>query len=208
MREMHNVPYVGHPGYQKSIATIRSQYVWPEMKKEVDNYIATCLECQKVKTEHRHRARLLQPLPILEWKWEVVTINFITKLSRTMKWHDSIMVVVDKLIKESHFILVKTKHKETNIVEIYMKEVFKLHGVPKTIVLDRGPKITSNFWKGLFKGFGTNLNLSTMYHPGLNGKTERTNILIKDVLRMYVMDQPSKWEYYIHLIDFSYNNGY
>jgi hypothetical protein len=84
-----------------------------------------------------------------------------------MKQHDSIMVVVDKA---THFIPTKTTHKETNIAEIYMREISRLHGVPKTIVSDIGPKFTSNFWKGLFKGFGTNLNLSTTYHPDSNGK--------------------------------------
>jgi hypothetical protein len=74
-----------------------------------------------VKTEHRHPMRLLQPFPILEWKWEVVMIDFITKLPITMKQHDSIMVVVDKLTKETHFIPMKKTHKETNIAKIYMK---------------------------------------------------------------------------------------
>jgi hypothetical protein len=80
LKEMHNVPCVGHPGYQKTIAPVRSQYFWPRMKKEVANYIAKCLECQKVKTKHRHPTGLLQPFPIPEWNWEVVTIDFITKL--------------------------------------------------------------------------------------------------------------------------------
>jgi hypothetical protein len=101
---MHNVPYVGHPGYQKTIAAVRSQYFWSRMKKQVANYIATCLECQKVKTKHRNPTWLLQPFPILEWKWEVVTIDFIKKLPRIVKQHDSIMVVVDKLTKATHFI--------------------------------------------------------------------------------------------------------
>ena len=113
---------------------------------------------------------LLQPLPISEWKWEVVTIDSITKFPRTMKQHDSIMVVVDKLTKTTHFILVKTTHKEISIAKIDMKEVARLHGVPKAIVSDRDPKFTSNFWKGLFKIFGTNLNLNTTCHPGSYGK--------------------------------------
>jgi hypothetical protein len=96
------------------------------MKKEVSNYIARCLECQKVKTKHRHPAGLLQPLPILEWKWEVVTVDFIRKFPRTVKQHDSIMVVVDKLTNVVHFIPVKITHKEENIVEIYMKEVVRI----------------------------------------------------------------------------------
>jgi hypothetical protein len=154
----------------------------------VANYIGRCLECQKVKTNHRHPTGFLQPFPILEWKWEVFTTDFITKLPKTVKQHDSIMVVVDKLTKESHFIPIKTKHKATNIIEIYMKEVVKIHGLPKAIVSYRDPKFSSNFWQGLFKGFGTNLNLGAAYHPMPDGKTERTNKIIEDMFRMYVMD--------------------
>jgi hypothetical protein len=77
LREMHNVPYDGHPGYQKTIVAVRGQYYWPCMKKEVADFIVKCLECQKVKVEHRHLAGFLHPLPILEWKWEVVTMYFI-----------------------------------------------------------------------------------------------------------------------------------
>jgi hypothetical protein len=115
---------------------------------------------------------LLQPFPILEWKWEVVTMDFITKFPRTRKQHDSIMVVVDKLTKVVHFIPMNITHKENNVVDIYMREVALLHGIPKTIVFDRDPKLTSKFWKGLFKGFKTNLNFGTTYHPKSNGKTK------------------------------------
>jgi hypothetical protein len=81
LKEMHNVPYVGHPGYQKKIIVVRSQFFWLGMKKDVD-YISRCMECQRVKVEQRNPMDLLQPLPILEKKWEVVTIDFITKLPR------------------------------------------------------------------------------------------------------------------------------
>ena len=102
--------------------------------------------------------------------------------------------------KVTHFIPINTTHKVVNIGYIFIREVVRLHGLPKKIVLDRDPKFTSNFWKGLFKDFETNINLSTMYHPEAYGKIERTNRIIEDMLRMYVMDQPSKWEYYIHLV--------
>jgi hypothetical protein len=101
------------------------------MKKVVDDYIERCLECQKVKNEHRHPTDLLQPLHIAKWKWEVVTVDFITKLPIIVKQHDSIMVVVDKLTKATHFTPVKNTHKETNIADIYMKEVARLQGMPK-----------------------------------------------------------------------------
>jgi hypothetical protein len=112
---------------------------------------------------------LLQPLPILEWKWEVVTMDFIMGLPRTCKLHDSIMVVVYKLTKSAHFIPLKTTHKVADVADIFMKEVARLHKIPKTIVSDRDLKFTSNLWKGLFKGFRMNLNFSTTYHPESDG---------------------------------------
>ena len=106
------------------------------MKNDVAKYIARCMECKKVKVEHQHLVGLLQPFPIPEWKWDVVTMDFITKLPKTRLKNDVIMVVVDKLTKEAHFILVKTTHKATNIANIYMKEVAILHGILKAIVSD------------------------------------------------------------------------
>jgi hypothetical protein len=160
------------------------------MKKEIDEYIARCMECQKVKAKHRHPAGLLHPLPIPEWKWDVVTMDFITGLPRTRKQHDSIMVVVDKLTKAAHFIPLKTTHRAVDVVDIFLKEVVCLDGIPKIIVSDRDPKFTSSFWKGVFKGFGMNLNFSTVYHPKSNGQTNRVNRVIEDILRMYVMHKP------------------
>jgi hypothetical protein len=91
--------------------------------------------------------------------------GFHHRLPRTNKQHDSIMVVVEKLTKAAHFVPVKTMHTTTNITDIFMKEIFRLHGIPRIIVSDRDTKFTSNFWRGLFKGFGTNLKFSTAYHP-------------------------------------------
>jgi hypothetical protein len=135
LREIHNVTYVGHPGYQKSVAVVKSHYFWSGMKREIVEYITKCMECKKVKFEHRHPAGLLQPIPIPEWKWEVVTMDFITGLPRTSKQHDSIMVVVDKITKDTHFIPLKTTHKAADVVDIFLKEVARLHGIPKIIVI-------------------------------------------------------------------------
>jgi hypothetical protein len=178
------------------------------MKKDVVDFVAGCLECQKVTTEHRHPTGLLQPFPIPELKWKVVTIDFITKLPRSDKQHDSIMVVVEKITKVVHFIPVKSIHKDAKIVDIYMREFSRMHDVPKTIVSDKDTKFISNFWNRLFKGFGTNLNFSTTYHPESDGKTKRVNHVIEYMIRMYVMDKPSKWEDYITLVEFYYKNRY
>jgi hypothetical protein len=93
------------------------------MKRDVTNYLSRCMECHKVKVEHKYPTCLLQSFPILEWKWEIATIDLITKFPRTRRKHDSIMVVVDKLTKTRHFIPIKVTHKTSNIVEIYMREI-------------------------------------------------------------------------------------
>ena len=150
MDEIHQAPYSGHPGYQKKVAITRKKYFWPGMKRDMAKYISRFMKCQQVKVEHQHHAGLLQPLPVPGWKWEVISMDFITRLPMTWRQHDSIMVVVDKLTKETHFIPVNSMHKADDITKIFMKEIFKLHGLPKAIVSDRDVKFTSNFWKGLF----------------------------------------------------------
>ena len=140
------------------------------MKNEVAEFLARCMKCQEVKSEHRHPTGLLQPLPIPEWKWEVISIDFITRLPKSKKQNDSIMVVVDKLSKATHFIPVKSTYKAINIANIFMKEVFRLDGIPKVIISDRDVKFTGNFWKSLFQGLNTKLNFSTTYHPQMDGQ--------------------------------------
>eukprot|EP00253_Pinus_taeda_P021430 PITA_21430 len=190
------------------ITAIRKEYFWPGMKKNIAEYLARCLECQQIKAEHQHPAGLLQPLPIPEWKWEVISMDFITGLPKTKRNNDSIMVVVDKLSKAAHFIPIQSTYKAVQIAHIFMQHIFKLHGLPKTIIFDRDVKFTSAFWRTLFANLGTQLNFSTAYHPETDGQTERVNQVVEDMLRAYVMQQPTLWEEYLHLVEFAYNNGY
>jgi transposase InsO family protein len=118
------------------------------------------------------------------------------------------MVVIDKLSKFAHFIPVKSTYKVINISEIFMEEIFSLHGIPKMVISNRDVKFTSNFWKELFAGSGINLNFSTIYHLETDGKIERMNQIIKEILRMYVRKKPTKWEEYLHLFELTYKNGY
>ena len=165
MDEIHQAPYYGHPGYQKTIAAARKKYFCPGMKIDIVDYISKCMKCQQVKVEHQHLAMLLQPLAIPEWKWEVVSMDFIIGLPMIARQHDSIMVVVDKLTKATRFIPIKSMYKADAIMKIFMKVIFRLHGFPKEIIFDRDPKFTSKFWKGLFAYLGTKLNFKTSYHP-------------------------------------------
>ena len=110
-------------------------------------YVAICDTCQRVKAEHQRPTGLLQPMKILEWKWEEVCMDFTVGLPRTQSGYDSIWVIVDQLTKVAHFIPVKTTYTGAKLAELYMQQIVCLHGVPKKIVLDRGTQFTSHFWK-------------------------------------------------------------
>lgn len=189
------------------ITTLQKEYCWPGMKKNVAEYLAWCLECQQIKAEHQHPAGLLQPLPILEWKWETISMDFIIGLPRTKKNNDFIMVVVDKLSKLAHFIPMQSTYRVGQIAHIFMQSVFKLHGLPKTIISNRDVKFTLAFWR-IFVELGTQLNFSTTYYPQTNGQTERVNQAVEYMLRAYAMQQLTQWEEYFHLVEFAYNKGY
>ena len=147
------------------LTALKNKLFWPGMKRDVAEYLTRCMEFQLVKVEHQHPARLLNPLPITEWKRDTVSIDFITGLPKTKYQHDSVMVVVDTLTKAAHFIPVKSTFGIAQVANVFPKEVVRLHGVPKVIVSDRDAKFTAAFWKGLFGGMGTKLNFSTTYHP-------------------------------------------
>ena len=114
-------------------------------------------------------------------------MDFITSLPKSKKQNYSIFVVVDKLSKEAHFIPVKSTYKAVNIADIFLKEIFRLHGIPKEIILDRDTKFTEDFWRSLFSILETWFNFTTPY-----GQTEWVNKIIEDMLRMYVMNNPTK----------------
>jgi hypothetical protein len=190
------------------ITTLRILFYWPNMKGETTEYLARRQDFQQVKAKHQHPAGLLQPLPVPEWKRETISLDFIIGFPKNQKQNDSIMVVIDKLSKSGHFIPVKSTFKAINIAEIFMKQIFRLHGIPKMVISNRDVKFTSSFLKELFAGVNTNLNFSTSYHPQIDGETEKTNQIVEDMLYMYVRTKPNKWEDYIHLVEFAYNNGY
>jgi hypothetical protein len=129
--EVHKKQYFGDPGYQKTIKTLRKLFYWTNMKGEIAKYLARFQDCQQVKAEHQHQANLLQSLPIPKWKWETISVDLITSLPKTEKHNDSIMVVIDKISESAHFTPIKSTLKAINIAEIFMKEIFRLHGISK-----------------------------------------------------------------------------
>ncbi|KAK1665749.1 hypothetical protein QYE76_053908 [Lolium multiflorum] len=208
MKEAHDTPYSIHPGGTKMYQDLKKQFWWHGMKREIAFFIARCDVCQKVKAEHQRPAGLLQPLKVPEWKWEEVGMDFITGLPKSLRGHDSIWVIVDRLTKVAHFIPVKTTYRGTRLADLYMSRIVSLHGVPKRIVSDRGTQFTSKFWESLHAALGTTLSFSTAYHPQTGGQTERVNQILEDMLRACVLAYGAKWEDCLPFAEFSYNNSY
>jgi len=165
---------------------------WKRTKVDVAKYVASCGVCQQVKAEHKRPAGLLQPLEIPEWKWEHITMDFVVGLPRTPRGKDAIWVVVDRLTKSAHFIPMKTTNSAQELVPLYLKEIVRLHGMPKSIVSDRDSKFVSKFWQSLHDTLGTKLSLSVAFHPQTDGQSERTIQALEDMLRAWILSVTSQ----------------
>ena len=135
-------------------------------------------------------------------------MDFIVELLKTQKGHDSIWVIVDRLTKSVHFIPVNVKYRPHQYAKLYIDQIVRLHGVPKSIVSDRGPQLVNHFWEHLHKYLGTTLIRSSTYHPQTAGQTKRVNQILEDMLRACVISSKGSWEDWLPLVEFSYNNSY
>ncbi|GJT65393.1 retrotransposon protein, putative, ty3-gypsy subclass [Tanacetum coccineum] len=167
-----------------------------------------CLTCAKVKIEYQKPSGLLVQPEIPQWKWENITMDFVTKLPRTAAGQDTIWVIVDRLTKSAHFLPMREDDTLEKLTRQYLKEVVSKHGVPVSIISDRDGKFTSHFWKSLYKALGTQLDMSTAYHPETDGQSERTIQTLEDMLRACVLDFGKGWDKHLPLVEFSYNNSY
>jgi len=174
----------------------------------VAQFVYTCLICQKSKVKHQKPARLLTPLDVPEWKWDSISMDFVTSFPNTPKGHDAIWVIVDKLTKSAHFIPININFPVSQLAEIYIREIVKLHGVPSSIVSYRDPRFISRFWKSLHEALGSQLRLSSAYHPQTDGQSERTIQSLEDLLKVCVLKQGGTWDSHLPLFEFTYNNSY
>src|ERR1043166_295006 len=208
MKEAHRSRYSIHPGSDKMYKNMKQNFWWPGMKRDVAEHVSKCLTCAKVKAEHQRPSGLLVQPQIPEWKWDHIMMDFVTKLPRTSSGHDAIWVVVDRLTKSAHFIPVRGDYKMEKYMRLYVDEIVSKHGVPLSIISDRDRKFTFTFWKYLHEALGTQLNLSTAYHPQTDGQSERTIQTLEDMLRACAIDFGGNWDVHLPLVEFSYNNSY
>lgn len=208
LREAHRTPYTIHPGENKMYHDLKKTYWWKRMKIDVAKYVAACGVCQQVKAEHKKPAGKLQSLEVPLWPWDDVAMDFVVGLPRTPRGKDSIWVVVDRLSKVAHFIPIRSNNSASELAPIYVRDIVRLHGVPRTIVSDRDAKFSSKFWHSLQTALGTQLRMSTAFHPQTDGQSERTIQTLEDMLRSCVLSWKGSWEDHLPLVEFAYNNSY
>ncbi|GJP34754.1 hypothetical protein CLOM_g19184, partial [Closterium sp. NIES-68] len=186
LEEYHDVLYVGHFGSNKTLTGIAKNYYWPHMADDVQKFVTSCTTCQRMKSSKQKKAGLLQPLPVPEQPWQVVSLDFITALPTTTSGHDAILV-------------------ET--AQLFVRYIISQHGIPTTLISDRDPNITSKFWKELMSLLGTKLAMLSAYHPQTNGQTERLNQIVEQLLCAACKDEISKWDLHLPVLEFAYNNA-
>ncbi|GKD02265.1 putative reverse transcriptase domain-containing protein [Tanacetum coccineum] len=178
--EAHKSKYFVHPGADKMYHDLRDMYWWPVMKRDIAIYVSKCLTCAKVKAEHQRPSGLLQQPKILEWKWEKITMDLITKLPRSRNGHDAIWVIVDRLTKLAHFLAIREDFNTEKLARLYIDVIVAHHGVPVSIISDRDGRFTSHFWQTVQRTLGTRLDLNF----------------------------GGSWDVHLPLAEFSYNNSY
>ena len=161
-------------GRDKIVLLVAEQFYWPTLRKEVDKLVRCCRVCQ-VSKGGATNARLYMPLPILEGPWTNVSMDFVLSLPWTQKGNDSIFVIVDRFSKIVHFITCKKTADAVNVAQLYFREVYRLHGLPLSIVSDRDTQFLSHFWRCLWQLSHIKLDFSSVYHPQTDSQTEVIN---------------------------------
>ncbi|GJU56954.1 putative reverse transcriptase domain-containing protein [Tanacetum coccineum] len=179
MHWSHKSKYSIHPGLDKMYQDLKKLYWWPNMKAEIATYVSKYLTCAKVKAKYQKPSGFLVQPEIPQWKWENITMDFVTKLLKTTMGQDTIWVIINHPTKSAHF--------------LPMRE---------------DDSFASHFWRSLHKELGTRLDMSTYYHPQTNGQSERTIQTLEDMFRACVLDFRKGWDRHLPLVKFSYNNSY
>jgi transposase InsO family protein len=205
LKRRHDSPLAGHPGVHKTIELISRDFHWKGLDQMVRRYIRGCDTCARAKPSRHAPYGLLQPLPVPSGRWEDISVDFITDLPTSNNF-DAIAVFKCRLTKRAHFLACTKEITSKETADLFLREVFRLHGIPRTITSDRGPQFVARFWKFFLEQFGCTRQLSSGHHPETNGSAEIVNPAIELYLRIYSNYSQDDWTTWLPLAEFTYNN--
>jgi hypothetical protein len=208
MQENHDVPYSGHVGVDKTIKNVQSAFWWPTLQRDVTEYVKTCHSCQRNKSSNQKPGGMLRPLSVPLHKWMSASMDFVVQLPRTARGYDAIVVFVDRLSKLTHLAPTTTDCSAAEVAEIFMREVFRHHGMPANLITDRDTRFTSRFWTEVCNLMGMQQAMSSAYHPQTDGQTERVNRVMEDMLRHFVSSEQDDWDRVLPCVEYAINNSY
>ena len=206
LEELHSSKIGGHFGFNKTYQRIKNHYYWASLRRDIFEYIKNCESCIKNKYE-RHKIGKLSPWPIPHSPWEDISMDFILGFPMTLKKNNSCLVIVDRFSKQAHFIPTRNTVTASQTADLFIREIFKHHGLPKSILSDRDTKFTSLFWEELTKALGISLHMGTAYHSSADGQSEVMNRILEDYLRHFVSYTGKDWESLLPFAEFSYNSS-
>jgi hypothetical protein len=201
----HSSALGGHSEVPVTYMRMKKLFAWKGMKYAVHQFVTSCLTCQQAKPDRSKLPGLLQPLEVPTQAWQIISLDLVEGLP--MSGHaNCILVVIDSFTKYGHFLLLHHPFTAASVAKLFMNNVYRLHGLPSAIVLDRDRIFTSKFWSELFRLGDVSLQLSSSYHPQSDGQTERLNQTMETFLRCFANACPSKWVEWIALAEYWYNN--
>jgi transposase InsO family protein len=201
----HDSRIAGHPGRWKTLELVSRNYWWPQMSRYIGQYTSTCDLCLRTKVQRRSPLGELHPIPVPEVRWEKISVDFIVELPEA-HGYDAVMCVVDSLSKRAHFIPTNTTITSLGTARLFLANSWKLHGLPRSVISDRGPQFVSEFTRELYRLLGIQLSATTAYHPQADGQTERVNQELEQYLRLFVSERQDDWDELLPMAEFQYNN--
>ena len=177
----HDDPTAGHPGRSKTITLLCREYYWPGLHHYVDQYVRNCDTCQRSKPSRDKYHGWIKLIPPAEHRWRDIAMDFVGELPNS-QGYNAIFVVTDRLSKMRHLVPCKTTASAMDVADMFLWNIFKLHGLPDTIISDRGTQFVAEFWKHLCQRLQITAKLSTAYHPETDGHTERFNAVMEQYL--------------------------
>jgi hypothetical protein len=212
LRRNHDDPLAGHFGFRKTLELVKRKYYWPRMDQEIKKYTDECLECQRSKPYRHKPYGELQPLPLPKGIFDSITMDFITGLPPSVGGRtgacDALLVIVDRYTKVVRYVPCCKTIDATELAEVFVEQWVRDHGMPSSIVTDRGTVFTSKFWSGFCYHLQVKRGLSTAFHPQTDGQTERQNQTIEAYLRIYCSYHQDDWVDLLPMAEYAYNNAH